>query len=156
VIPPEFLADVTIPETHRPALISWLRSLNGKSNSTSVRLTWKTPGHLTLTLRGSDTDSATATSATLQVPVSRSEEEGRPPAISFNPKHLADALVIGSTLRLIDRITPGVVTDPASGNYCLIMPCRLTAEAEEAEEAEEVTEAEAPADGNAPVPAIAA
>jgi DNA polymerase III sliding clamp (beta) subunit (PCNA family) len=126
-MPGGFPSNATIPETHRPAVISWLRSLTGKSNSTSVRLTWKTPGHLTLTLRGSDTDSATATSATLQVPVSISAE-GRPPAISFNPKHLADALAIGSTLRLIDGITPGVVTDPVSGNYCLIMPCRLTAE----------------------------
>jgi DNA polymerase III sliding clamp (beta) subunit (PCNA family) len=121
--------------------------LDGKSgHRNSVRLTWKIPGHLTLTLRGSDTDSATATSATLQVPVSISAE-GRPPAISFNPKYLADALAIGSTLRLIDGITPGVVTDPASGNYCLIMPCRLTAEAEEAED-----ETEAHAGGNAPVP----
>jgi DNA polymerase-3 subunit beta len=145
VIPPEFLADVTIPETHRSALISWLRTLNGKSNSTSVHLTWKLPGHLTLTHW--DYDTATAT---IQVPVSRpEEEEGRPPAISFNPKHLADALAIGSTLRLIDGITPGVVTDPASGNYCLIMPCRLTAEAGEAEE---VTEAENSAGGNVPVP----
>ncbi len=158
VIPPEFLADVTIPETHRSALISWLRSLDGKdgkgSHGNSVRLTWKTPGMLTLTHR--DSDSTTAT-ATLQVPVSRSEEEkekDRPPAISFNPKHLADALVIGSTLRLIDGITPGVVTDPASGNYCLIMPCRLTAEAGEAEEEAETGVENAAA--QASVPAIAA
>jgi hypothetical protein len=129
VIPPEFLADVTIPETHRSALISWLRTLNGKSNSTSVHLTWKLPGHLTLTHW--DYDTATTT---IQVPVSRPEEEGRPPAISFSPKYLADALVIGSTLRLIDGITPGVATDPASGNYCLIMPCRFVAEAGEAED----------------------
>ena len=57
--------------------------------------------------------------------------EGPPPAISLNPKYLADALVIGSTLRLIDGMTPAVATDPASGNYCLVMPCRFTAEAEE-------------------------
>ena len=156
VMPGGFSSNATIPETHRPALISWLRSLNGKSNSTSVHLTWKTSGHLTLTLRGSDTDSRRQR-PTLQVPVSTSGE-GLPPAISFNPKYLADALVIGSTLRLIDGITPGVATDPASGNYCLIMPCRLTAEAGEEAEAEEVTETENRAGGNVPVPvpAIAA
>jgi DNA polymerase-3 subunit beta len=149
VIPGGFPSNATIPETHRSAVISWLRSLNGKDgkggHGNSVRLTWKTPDHLTLTLRGSDTDSATATSATLQVPVSISAE-GQPPAISFNPKHLADALVIGSTLRLIDGITPGVVTDPVSGNYCLIMPCRFVAEAEEEAETENC------AGGNVPVP----
>ena len=55
VIPREFQADATIPETHRPALISWLRSLDGKGGNgngkASVRLTWNKPGHLTLTLR---------------------------------------------------------------------------------------------------------
>ncbi len=79
VIPPEFLADVTIPETHRSALISWLRSLNGKSNSTSVRLTWKTPDHLTLTLRGSY-DSATQRR---NPPGSRHHFSGRPTARDF-------------------------------------------------------------------------
>ena len=50
VIPHEFLADATIPETHRPAVISWLKSLMGKySRSPTVRLTWETPGQLTLT-----------------------------------------------------------------------------------------------------------
>ncbi|MCF7675290.1 MAG: hypothetical protein K9M97_08085 [Akkermansiaceae bacterium] len=29
VIPGEFLSEATIPETHRPALIAWLRSLTG-------------------------------------------------------------------------------------------------------------------------------
>jgi hypothetical protein len=66
--------------------------------------------------------------------------------VSFSPKYLADDLEIGSTLRLIDGMTPAVATDPASGNYCLIMPCRFTEE----------EEAVAPAGGNAPVPAIAA
>ena len=56
VIPHEFLADATIPETQRPALISWLRSLDGKGDS--VRLTWEKPGHVTLTLRESDTAGA--------------------------------------------------------------------------------------------------
>jgi hypothetical protein len=47
-------------------------------------------------------------------------------------------------------MTPAVATDPASGNYCLVMPCRLTAEVEE--------DAEDPKAGvaQAPVPAIAA
>jgi AraC-like DNA-binding protein len=68
--------------------------------------------------------------------------------------YLADALVIGSTLRLVDGMTPGVATDPASGNYCLIMPCRFTEETEDG--AEMKPETTAPAGGNAPVPAIAA
>jgi DNA polymerase III sliding clamp (beta) subunit (PCNA family) len=146
VMPGEFLADATIPETHRPALISWLRSLDGRSPT--VRLTWAHPGRLTLT----HWDCGTAT-ATIQVPVTISGE-GRPPVIAFRPRFLADALVIGSTLRLIDGISPGVATDPATGNYCLIMPCRFTEEAEDG--AEMKPETSAPAGGNAPVPAIAA
>ena len=148
VMPGEFLSDATIPETHRPALVSWLRSLDGKdAKRNSVRLTWRHPGLLTLTHW--DYDTATAT---IRVPVTTSGE-GRPPAISFSPGYLADALVIGSTLRLIDGLTPAVATDPASGNYCLIMPCRFTEEAADGVETE--TKAEAPAGGNAPVPAPA-
>ena len=130
VIPHEFLAEATIPETHRPAVISWLKSLDGRSPT--VRLTWETPGQLTLT----HWDSGTA-QATIQVPVSISEGggvDGKPPAISFAPRYLAEALAIGPVLRLIDGISPGLTTtttaDP-SGNaaYCVIMPCRFTEEA---------------------------
>jgi len=121
VIPHEFLADATIPETHHSALISWLRSLVGKSNT--VRLTWGRPGPLTLTHRDQDSDAA----ATMQVPVITS---GVLPAISFSPQFLADALVIGSTLRLIDSISPGLVTDPSVENYCVLMPCRCVVEDE--------------------------
>ena len=142
VMPGEFSSNVTIPETHRLALISWLRSLAGKDGRNSryknpVRLTWETPGHLILTLRNSD-----VTGATIHVPASIT---GHPPVIAFAPRYLADALVIGSTLRLIDGISPGVVIDPASGNYCLIMPCRYTEVAEEAAEKAGVTQAPAPA-----------
>jgi hypothetical protein len=91
--------------------------------------------------------------STIQVPVTTSGED-RLPAISFSPRYLADALVIGSTLRFVDGMTPAVATDPASGNYCLIMPCRFTEEAEDG--AEMKPETTAPAGGNAPVPAIAA
>jgi len=90
VVPHEFLADATIPETHRPALISWLRSRVGKANS--VRLTCENVGLLTSTHRDAEN-----TAATIQVPCTIA---GHPPAISFGPQYLADALVIGSTLRL--------------------------------------------------------
>ena len=53
----------------------------------------------------------------------------------------------GNTLQQRDGITPGVATDPASGNYCLIMPCRFTEEAEVDAGVETA---------QAPVPAIAA
>jgi len=32
------------------------------------------------------------------------------------------------TLRLIDGISPGMASDPASGSFCVIMPCRCVAE----------------------------
>ena len=122
VIPREFLADATIPETHRPALISWLRSLAGKGgHGNYVRLTWDKPGHLTLTLRDSN-----ATDSHIQVPVSISGES-KPPVIAFAPGYLADALTIGPTLRLIDGLSPGMTSDP-SGPYCVLMPCRCTGE----------------------------
>lgn len=115
VIPNESLADATIPEPHKSTLISWLRSLVGKSNS--VRLTWESTGLLILTHRDAE-----ATAATIQVPCAIN---GLPPAISFRTVFLADALVIGSTLRLTDGLSPGVITDP-SGNFCVLMPCRFT------------------------------
>ena len=112
------LESVTIPETHRSALISWLRSLNGKSNS--LRLTWESPGHVTVTHRDYDT-----VDATLQVPVAI---EGQPPEIAFDPKYLADALEVGPSLRLVDKLNPGMATD-ASGNFCVLMSRRFTGEA---------------------------
>ena len=117
VIPSHLPQSVTIPETHKAALIAWLRSLKGKSNS--VRLTCETPGHLTLTHRDYDT-----VGATIAVPVTT---EGQPPEIVFDPKYLADALEIGPTLRLVDKLNPGMTTDP-SGNFCLLMNRRFTEE----------------------------
>jgi len=43
--------------------------------------------------------------------------------------YLADALAIGSTLRLIDGLSPGMAVDPSSGNFCVLMPCRCVGEA---------------------------
>jgi DNA polymerase-3 subunit beta len=134
VIPGYLPQAVTIPETHRAALIAWLRSLKGNSNS--VRLTWETPGQLTLTHREYDT-----VGATLQVPVTI---EGQPPVIAFDPKYLADAIEIGPTLRLVDKLNPGMATGP-SGNFCLLMNLRFTEET--------VTEE---ATSETPAPAIAA
>ncbi len=114
VIPSHLPESVTVPENHRPALISWLRSLKGKSNS--VRLAWETPGHLTLTHHDYET-----VGATIQVPVTT---EGRPPAMAFDPRFLADALEIGATLRLVDSLNPGMTTAP-SGNFCLLMSLRF-------------------------------
>jgi DNA polymerase III sliding clamp (beta) subunit (PCNA family) len=142
VIPRDFLADVTIPDTHRPALISWLRSLDGKGgHGNYVRLTWEKPGHLTLTLRDSE-----ETDSHIHVPVTISGE-GKPPVTAFPPGQLADALAIGSTLRLIDGLSPGMASDP-SGNFCVLMPCRCTGE-----DAPEVGVEQA---AKASVPAIAA
>jgi DNA polymerase-3 subunit beta len=134
VIPGYMPQSVTIPETHRPALITWLRSLSGKSNS--VRLTWETPGHLTLTHREYET-----VGATLQVPVTT---EGQPPEIAFDPKYLADALEIGPTLRLVDKLNPGMATGP-SGNFCVLMSQRFTEETVKVDTASET-----------PAPAMAA
>jgi len=107
---------------------------NGHRNP--VRLTWGKPGHLTLTLRDSD-----ITGVQIDVPVTTT---GQPPAISLQPKFLADALTIGPTLRLIDGISPIKTTDP-SGSFCVLMPWRCVAE-----EAGEVV------DGKAVAPAVAA
>jgi DNA polymerase-3 subunit beta len=117
VIPSYMPQSVTIPETHRPGLIAWLRSLKGKSNS--VRLTWESPGHLTLTHRDYDT-----VGATIQVSVTT---EGLPPEIEFDPKYLADAIEIGPMLHLVDKLNPGMATSP-SGNFCVVMSRRFTEE----------------------------
>jgi DNA polymerase-3 subunit beta len=134
VIPSHLQQSVTIPESHRSALIAWLRSLTGKSNS--VRLTSEKPDHVTLTHRDYDT-----VGATIAVPVTT---EGQPPEIAFDPKYLADAIEIGPTLRLVDKLNPGMATGP-SGNFCLLMSLRFTEET-----TKEKTTSETPA------PAIAA
>ena len=133
-IPSYMPQSVTIPETHKAALTAWLRSLKGKSNS--VRLTWETPGYLTLIHRDYDT-----VGATIHVPVTT---EGQPPAIAFEPKHLADAIEIGPTLRLVDQLNPGMTTSP-SGNFCVLMSLRFTEETATEETA-----------GETPAPALAA
>jgi len=108
----------------------------------TVCLTWETPGFLTLT----HWDWGTA-QATIRVPVSVSGGD-QPPVISFGPRYLAEALVIGPVLRLIDGMSPGVTTGP-SGSYCVIMPCRLTEVVEEKAEKNNSQTA-------TPVPAMAA
>ena len=131
VIPSYMPQSVTIPETHKGALITWLRSLKGRSNS--VRLTWETPDHLTLTHRDYDT-----VGATIQIPVTT---DGQPPEIAFDPKYLADAIEIGPTLRLVDKLNPGLATGP-SGNFCVLMSQRFT---EETSTDQSASEAPAPA-----------
>ncbi len=100
---------VTIAETQRPLLISWLRSLVCKSNS--ARLTWETPGHMTLTHRDYET-----VSATIQVPVA---VESPPPEIAFDPKHMAKAFEIGPILRLVNKQPFGALESQGS---CLNQP----------------------------------
>jgi len=106
-------AAVTIQETHRVPLVSWLRSL--KSPSTLVRLTWEKPGNLTLTHLD-----RRAAPEILEIPVS---VQGTPPPVSLFARILANALVIGSTIRLRDCVTPCIVTSP-SGNCCVLKPAR--------------------------------
>jgi hypothetical protein len=50
--------------------------------------------------------------------------------MSFDPHYLADALVIGATLHLVDGLNPGKTTDP-SGNFCLVMNQRFDEESAE-------------------------
>jgi hypothetical protein len=116
--------------------------LDGKGgHGNYVRLTWEKPGHLTLTLRDSE-----ETGTQIHVPVTISGED-RPPVIAFAPGYLGDALEIGSTIRLIDGLSPGMTSDP-SGSFCVLMPCRCTGE-----DAPEVGAEQA---AKAAVPAIAA
>jgi hypothetical protein len=116
VVPTEFLAEATIPETHRAALIAWLRSLTGRSPS--VRFNWGRPDPLTLTCEDNGIDSVT-----IQVPVTI---QGIPPVIAFDPRFLASALEIGPTLRFIDGMSPLLASGPG-GVYCVIMPQRFDA-----------------------------
>jgi DNA polymerase III sliding clamp (beta) subunit (PCNA family) len=113
VIPDCLSSSATIPEPHRAALVSRLRSL--KDPLTQVRLTWNRPGHLTITQQDPG-----AAPAIFEVPVTT---EGHPATIHLRPQPLANALVIGSTIRLRDDLTPCLVTDP-SGAFCVLMPMR--------------------------------
>ena len=115
VIPRDVPVAVTFDECRRIALVTWLRSLRGAVNS--VRLTWETASHVTLTHRESG-----QVAGTIQVPVTI---QGRAPVISFDPKYLADALNIGRTLRLGDGLNLGLAED-GQGNFCLLM-CRREA-----------------------------
>lgn len=113
VIPDHLPVSVTVPEAQRMPLINRLRSLKGKQQH--VRLTWDKPGHMTLTHH----DTAT-TPVSFEIPVAI---DGDPPAISFLPRILANALTLGSTIRLYNNETPCVVSDP-SGKFCVIMRVR--------------------------------
>jgi hypothetical protein len=113
VIPPPIHESVTIPEDRRPALIAWLRSLGVDVNH--VRLSFETPGHLTLTHGNRD-----QVAGSLQVPITI---QGQPAVMCFDPKYLADALEFGATLRLGGDLHLGMVGEP-SGEFCLLMSRR--------------------------------
>ncbi len=116
VIPGEHLAEAVIPETHGPALVTWLRSLSGRRGP--VILTAPVPGHLDFTL--DDPDSETAS---IRVPVTIT---GQVPVIAFESRYLADALDIGPTLRFTDGMSAALTTAP-SGAICVLMPNRCNA-----------------------------
>ena len=122
VIPADLPELVTVSGDRRPAVVTWLRALPDRS--AAVHLTWEKRGQLTLTQR-----SASNAAAVLRVPV---EIHGKPPVIAFNPRYLADAFEIGSTLCLKDEMTPGVCKHPG-GQFCVIMPMRCEFSAEEIE-----------------------
>ena len=110
----------TIAGDRRPGVIAWLHALPDTRDA--VRLSWEKRGQLTLTQSTESNGTAV-----LRVPV---EIHGNPPVIAFNPRYLADALEIGSTLCLGDGLTPGVCRHPG-GRFCVIMPCRVTGEVAE-------------------------
>lgn len=116
VIPCEHTAEAVIPETHRPALVTWLRSLSGRRGP--VILTTPVPGNLDITL--DDPDSETAT---IRVPATVT---GQLPVIAFDSAHLADALGIGSALRFTDGLSATLLTSP-DGTLGVLMPTRCHA-----------------------------
>jgi DNA polymerase-3 subunit beta len=120
VIPAKANQMAIIPHERKPGLIAWLRSLGNKQ--ASVRLDWNKRDQLTLSHRDAD-----GRSSTIHVPV---EIHGKPPVIAFDARYLADALEIGSTLCLIDEISPGICRHP-TGRFCVVMPMRVTIPAEE-------------------------
>ena len=122
-------------------MIEWIhlrppRACHETEIRVAARLTWETAGHMTLTHHDYDT-----VGATIAVSVTT---EGQPPEIAFDPKYLADALEIGPTLRLVDKLNPGMATSP-SGNFCVLMSQRFTEETAKVETARKT-----------PPPAIAA
>lgn len=122
VIPADVPELVTVSGDRRPAVVAWLRALPDRSSA--VHLTWEKRGHLTLSQR-----SASNAAAVLRVAV---EIHGKPPVIAFNPRYLADAFEIGSTLCLKDEVTPGVCKHPG-GQFCVLMPMQSELSAEEIE-----------------------
>ena len=56
------------------------------------------------------------------------EIDGTPPRIAFNPRFLADALELGSTLYLSDEMNPGLLRHP-TGRISVHMPMRVTMDA---------------------------
>ena len=114
VVPTEFLAEATISETHRAALVAWLLSV--AENRASVRLGWETPSQLTLTLQNSF-----AREETTQVPATVT---GAPPVVAFEARPLASLLKIGPVLRLSDGKSPALAVGPG-GIVGLLMPARV-------------------------------
>ncbi len=117
VIPEGMTELATLADDRRVAVIAWLRFL--PDTRTPVHLGWEIRGCLTLTQRATSNSQAM-----MQVPA---QIRGRPPAVAFHPRHLADALEIGSTLSMRDDVTPIVCHHPGGG-FCLLTPVSIGSE----------------------------
>ncbi|MCH7225025.1 hypothetical protein [Haloferula sp. A504] len=116
VVPTDRVASASFEESHRPAVIDWLKALSKGGKEASVILRPGKRGHLELA-HAPDTSHASR----IEVPA---EITGKPQPVALNAAYLADALTIAPTLWFIDEMSP-VVARRLDGTLCVVMPIRI-------------------------------
>lgn len=116
VVPTDRVASASFDESHRAAVIDWLKVLSKGGKETSVILRPAKRGHLELA-HAPDTSHASRIEVAAAI-------TGKPMPVALNAAYLADALKIAPTLWFIDEMSP-VVARRLDGTLCVVMPMRI-------------------------------
>ncbi len=116
VVPSDRVASASFDESHRAAVIDWLRAMHRTGKEVAVELRPVRRGQLELSHA-----LGTSHASRIEVPA---DMTGQPKPVALNAGYLADALTIAPTLWLIDEISP-VVARRLDGTLCVVMPMRM-------------------------------
>jgi DNA polymerase-3 subunit beta len=116
VVPADRVASASFDESHRAAVIDWLRARGKSGCEAGVEIRPGKRRHLELS-HGHGTSGASR----IEVPA---EITGRPQPVALGATYLTDALKIAPTLWFVDEMTP-VVARRLDGTLCVVMPMRF-------------------------------
>lgn len=116
VVPSDRVASASFDESHRAAVIDWLKAVSKGGKEAPVILRPAKRGHLELA-HAPDTSHASRIEVAAEI-------TGKPQPVALNAAYLADALRIAPTLWFIDEMSP-VVARRLDGTLCVVMPMRI-------------------------------